>query len=279
MIDDRWGDRLVPDAVRAAYRELALAKLDAGARAMAHPDAALDAYLGATRGYANVILRTRYTEDALREAIAHGTRQYVIVGAGFDSFALRSPPFSAGVSVFEIDQPSTQALKRQRISECGISVPESLHLVAADLADDDLVAVLSRTAYRSSRPAFFSWLGVTMFLTREANLATLQAIAGCAAPGSELVFTYLDERIFRSPSESFRTMQESMQATGEPFQSGFDPDHLAEDLRRVGLVLLHDLTDAQLVERLSRDRARAMTPLEYSHIAHARVERPPTQAG
>jgi methyltransferase (TIGR00027 family) len=273
LIDDRWGDRLVPESVRTAYRELATAKFGASARArgMVAPDALIDEYLGSSRGYSNVIMRTRYTEDALREAIARGIRQYVIIGAGFDSFALRSPPFAKGVPVFEIDQSSTQALKRQRLSECGVSIPPSLHLIAADLAEDDLGTALSRTPYDPGRPAFFSWLGVTMFLTREANLKTLRAIARIGGPGSELVFTYLDEKIFASNSESFRPMQAANRASGEPFQSGFDPARLGEDLRSVGLELLVDLSDAQLAERLTRTKTNCMTPLEFSRIAQARV--------
>jgi methyltransferase (TIGR00027 family) len=273
LIDDRWGDRLVPESVRAAYRELAAAKFGEGARtgAMGGADAVIDEYLASSRGYSNVIMRTRYTEDALRDAIAHGIRQYVIIGAGFDSFALRSPAFAKGVPVFEIDQSSTQALKRQRIAECGVSIPASLHLICADLAEDDLGEVLSSTPYDAGRPAFFSWLGVTMFLTREANLETLRAIARIAAPGSELVFTYLDERIFAANSESFRRMQAANRASGEPFQSGFDPDRLGELLRGVGLELLVDLSDAQLAERLACKRTNFMMPLEFSHIAQARV--------
>jgi methyltransferase (TIGR00027 family) len=273
LIDDRWGDRLVPESVRAAYRELATAKFGASVRArgVGAADAVIDEYLASSRGYSNVIMRTRYTEDALRDAIARGIRQYVIIGAGFDSFALRSPAFANGVPVFEIDQSATQALKRQRLSECGVPIPASLHLIAANLAEDDLGAALSRTPYDPGRPAFFSWLGVTMFLPREANLETLRAIARIGAPGSELAFTYLDERIFASNSESFRQMQAANRASGEPFHSGFDPDHLGELLRSVGMELLIDLSDEQLAECLACTRTNFMTPLEFSRIAQARV--------
>jgi methyltransferase (TIGR00027 family) len=273
LIDDRWGDRLVPEPVRAAYRELAAAKFGSGAlaRGTAAADALVDKYLASSRGYWNVIMRARYAEDALREAVARGIRQYVIIGAGFDSFALRGPPFAKGVPVFEVDLRSTGSLKRQRMAECGVSIPAALHMICADLAEDDLGEVLAGTPYDAGRPAFVSWLGVTMFLTRDANLKTLRAIARTCAPGSELIFTYLDERIFAAGSESFRRMQASNRASGEPFRSGFDPDHLAEDLRGVGLDLLVDLGDAQLAERLAGDGASFMTQLEFSRIAQARV--------
>ncbi len=272
LIDDSWADCLVPEFARAAYRDLAVAKLaaDSGARTMA-PDAALDAMLLAGSGFTNVIMRARYTEDALRESVWRGTRQYVIIGAGFDSFALRRPAFAEEVAVFEIDRPATQALKRRRIGECGESIPESLHFIAADLSKEHLGATLSRSAYRSDLPAFFSWMGVTMFLTREANLATLRAIAECSAAGSELVFTYLDNQIFLSSSERFRKMQESVRSVGEPFQSGFDPGRLAEDLRHAGFELIEDLAEAELVERYARTGKDFMVPMEHSHIALARV--------
>jgi methyltransferase (TIGR00027 family) len=273
LIDDPWADRLVPESARAAYRDAAVAKLTSqfGARATATPDAALDAMLLAGSGFTNVIVRARYTEDALQDSIARGTRQYVVVGAGFDSFALRAPSFARDVAVFEIDRPATQALKRRQIQECGLSIPRSLHFIAADLAKDDLATTLSQSSYRSDLAAFFSWLGVTMFLTRDANLATFRSIARCSAPGSELVFTYLDKEIFVSPSERFLKMQESVRSVGEPFQSGFDPGRLAEDLRHVGFELLQDLTEAQIVERYSRTGKDFMVPMEYSHIALARV--------
>jgi methyltransferase (TIGR00027 family) len=273
LIDDPWGDRLVPEEVRAAYRAKALSRLDALERDYfaSGPHAVMDSFLGATRGYANVILRARYTEDALREAINHGAHQYVIIGAGFDSFALRMPAFAQGLPVFEIDQPSTQLLKRRRISECGVTVPPCLHFVSADLANVDLAAVLSETAYRSDQPAFFSWLGVTMFLTPAANLATLRAIARCSAPGSELVFTYLDEKIIRAPSKAFLELQESNRLAGEPFQSGFDVDRLEEDLAKTGLELLRDFSDVELLERLAPSSSNYMRALGFSRIAHARV--------
>ena len=272
LIDDVWGDRLVPEVVRAGIRDAAVARLAAEARGpLPTPDAALDNALVSASAFANVILRARYTEDALQTCVANGTRQYVIIGAGFDSFALRQPPFARGVLVFEVDRPETQRLKRQRIVECGIATPTSLHFVGADLAADDLGALLACTPYRSTAPAFFSWLGVAMFLTREACLSTFQAVARCSARGSELVFTYFDEEIYRSPSDRFRNMQAYVQASGEPFQSGLNPARLAQELRGAGLELIEDLADQALIDLYGRSRDALMKPLPHSRIARARV--------
>jgi methyltransferase (TIGR00027 family) len=276
LIDDCWGDRLVPAAVRAVLEEDALAKSSTQPyrRRATAPCAALDESLRSAWIYPNVIVRSRYTEDALREAVSRGTRQYVIIGAGFDSFALRNPAFADGVSVFEIDHPLTQSLKQRRMADCGIAIPDSLHFIAADLAKEDLATVLARTDYQPNLPAFFSWLGVTMYLSRETNLATLRSIAACSTPGSEIVFSYFEESIFSSDSMSFSEMRESGRAIGEPMQSGFDPKRLAEDMRQVGLELLQDLTEAELVERFGRAGEIAMQPLTYSRIALVRVARP-----
>jgi methyltransferase (TIGR00027 family) len=271
LIDDSWGDRLVPKLARAAFRDTAVFKAGQDARAAMTPDAILDASFLSASGYTNVIVRGRYAEDALRDAVERGVRQYVIIGAGFDSFGLRRPAFADQLQIIEIDEPATQALKRERIRECGLTVSASLHFVAADLAREDLAAVLARSAYRPELPTFFAWLGVTMFLTRDANLATLRALAGCSARGSELVFTYFDQRAFETTSAAFLDLQESARIAGEPFQSGFDSSRLAEVLGQCGLELLENLSEAQLVARLSRSETNRLTPLEHSHVARARV--------
>ena len=98
-----------------------------------------------------------------------------------------------GVDVFEIDHPATQELKRRRLSDCGVALPPQLHFVSADLSQEQISDVLARSVFRSTDLAFFSWLGVTQYLTREANLSTLRGIAASAAFESELVFTYVEQ--------------------------------------------------------------------------------------
>ena len=273
LIDDTWGDRLVPGVALRQLRDYAARNLAAGdpRNAALDPRTALDRMLLEGTAAANIILRTRYAEDALRDAVARGIRQYVIVGAGFDSFAMRRPAFAEGLSVFEVDRAPTQALKRQAIAEAGLNLPDALHLVAADLAHEELDAVLARSGYRRDLPAFFSWLGVTMFLTRDANLATLGAIARAGAKGSELVVSYFDRRIFDSPTAGFLTMQKSVSELGEPFRSGFDGRELADELGRMGMVPVEDLDETQLASRFLRAGHEPMATLAYSRIAHART--------
>jgi methyltransferase (TIGR00027 family) len=250
LIEDPWGERLVPDSVRAMFSDEALLQ---------------------SRAYANVVTRTRYSEDALQAAVTQGIRQYVLIGAGFDSFALRRPAFAAELQIFEIDYPATQRLKRQRIAECSVTLPDSVHFIAADLAEESVAAALSRSPYRKDQLTFFSWLGVTMYLTREANLATLQSIASNSPPGSELVFTYFDARVFQLASAAFQEMKDRVASIGEPFLSGFDPGALGADLARCGLSLIEDLDGSGVAARYQRVGERSLGPSNFSHIALASV--------
>jgi methyltransferase (TIGR00027 family) len=227
--------------------------------------------LRASPAYAGVITRTRYAEDALRVAVAAGVRQYVIIGAGFDSFALRRPPFARDLEIFEVDHPATQALKRRRLRECAVPPPAGLHFVGADLATEPLDSALARGTFHRNTPSFFSWLGVTMYLTREANLATFGAIARCAAPGSELVFTYFDLRVYGLAGGAFSELAQRVAALGEPFQSGFDPNTIAGDLHGCGLLLAEDIDDREALERFDRADSNGLQPTRFSRVARARV--------
>ena len=273
LIQDSWGDRLVPDSARENLRARALAQMDEAAKigALASPGSIVDDYLLRSRPYQNVVMRTRYTEDALQAAVVQGIRQYVLIGAGFDSFALRQPAFAKHLRVFEIDHPATQALKLQRIEALGISLADTVHFIAADLSKETLQAALARSSFRRDEPTFFSWLGVTMYLTRDANLATLRAVASCAPPGSELVFTYMDERAFESQTESLVAMLKALAELGEPFLSGFDPNRLDRELGQCGLSVVEDLCGDQLAARYGRTGARRLGQASFSHIARARV--------
>jgi methyltransferase (TIGR00027 family) len=275
LLDDPWGDRLVPQSDRHRFEQRILARMDSDARAAAlrAPGSIVDDFLLTNVAYPGVVIRSRYAEDALKEATNRGIRQYVLIGAGFDSLALRRPAFAETLEIFEIDHPATQTFKIQRIRDCGISLPPSVHFVPADLANEDLAAALARCSFRRDEPTFFSWLGVTVYLTREANLATLRAVANLGAPGSELVFTYVDQNEFASGgSRSLGDANAMAVATmGEPYLSGFDPKEIASDLMRTGLELIEDLDGQQMSERYGRTGANGLRPPVSLHIARARV--------
>jgi len=277
IINDPWGDRLVPESAREGVRQRALsaAATSEDSIAEASSDAIIDAWLRASPAYATVVTRSRYAEDALHLAVARGVRQYVLIGAGFDSYALRTPMEARHIDIYDVDHPATQTFKRQRIEECGLSLRNSVYFVAADLSTESLASVLAKSPFDSTKPAFFSWLGVTMYLSREANLVSLLAIAQSSAPGSELVFTYLDTEAFRAEPDSapkaLSVIRRSVASIGEPFLSAFDPRTLADDLRGVGFELEEDLDDFQLVDRYDPRGLNGLKAAKLSHIAHARM--------
>lgn len=275
LLDDLWGDRLVPEAEREGTTERILARMDkdARARALRTPGSVLDEFLLTNTALPGVVIRSRYAEDALREATIRGISQYVLIGAGLDSFVLRRPAFSDALTIFEIDHPATQTLKIQRIEECGMSLPPSVQFIAADLANENLVSVLARSRFRTDEKAFFSWLGVSVYLTRHANLATLRAVASCGAPGSELVFTYVDQAEF-APDKSQPPHSENARVVaqiGEPWISGFNPDEIVNDLTCVGLELVENLDGKAMWERYRGSKTTLGQPPASLHIALARV--------
>ena len=275
LFNDSWGDRLVSEAERERMTARILARMDEDtrARALRTPASVLDEFLLTNTALPGVVIRSRYAEDALREAAMRGIKQYVLIGAGLDSFVLRRPAFSDALTIFEIDHPATQTMKIQRIKECGMSLPPSVHFVAADLANEDLVSVLNRSHFRPDEKAFLSWLGVSVYLTRQANLATLRSVATCGARGSELVFTYVDQAEF-APNTSRSPHNENAKVVaqiGEPWISGFYPDEIVDDLARVGLNLVEDLDGKAMWERYRGANTTLGHPPATLHIALARV--------
>jgi methyltransferase (TIGR00027 family) len=276
LIDDPWADRLVSQAEKTALYERILADADAQTRPRleraSSPQAVIDAALRANPSYAGVILRSRVAEDALREAALRGARQYVLLGAGLDSFALRQPEFARDLAIFEIDHPATQAHKRERLRACGIDVPSNVHFVAADLAARPLAEVLAECGFSREDRAFFSWLGVTIYLSREANFATLRGIAASAAPGSEVVFTYIDQRAFGPDASLVFEERRAVRALrGEAWITGFDPARLGAEIEALGLELVEDLGGPELRERYCTGRTDGLSPSRVSHVVRARV--------
>ena len=129
-------------------------------------------------------MRSRYTEDELSKALARGIKQYVILGAGLDSFAYRRRDLADVLRVFEVDHPATQQWKRVRLQELGIELPPNLTFIPINFEQQTVTAALQAGGYWPEEPAFFSWLGVIGYLTEEATFKTLREVVA-AAPGSE----------------------------------------------------------------------------------------------
>jgi methyltransferase (TIGR00027 family) len=218
--------------------------------------------------------RSRYAEDSLEQAVRQGVRQYVILGAGFDTFAFRRPDLLAHLQVFELDHPVTQAMKRQRIAMPGWKVPAQLHFVPVDFNQESLASALQRSSYDPQQLSFFSWLGVTYYLAREVVFATLQSIAGITPRGSTLVFDYMDADSFDPAKATRRTlhMHATARRVGEPMKAGFDPLTLASELRRVGFDLQENLSPAEIEGRYFQGRSDRLHAFEHVHFARAVVD-------
>ena len=274
LIDDAWADRLVLPEER---REIAAAALHAfdpvqrEAMKSQETDAILHAAWRGTPIYGGVIIRTRFTEEKVQSAVERGVRQYVIIGAGFDSFAMRRPAFAHELQVFEVDHPASQALKRDRLLASGASLPPNLHFVQADLGQEGLGTALARSSYRFDQPAIMSWLGVTVYLTREANFATFKSIAEFAAPESELVFTYIEHAVLNSTSPRMQRARAVAAAIGEPWICGFDSMKLGAQLSVMGLNLAEDWGGNDMQGRYCPNRTDGFAPSRTGRIALARV--------
>lgn len=185
--------------------------------------------------------RSRYAEEELDLSVQQGVRQYVVLGAGLDTFAYRNP--FPDLRVFEVDHPATQAWKRERLHHAGITIPDSMRFAPVDFERDTLQHGLEAAGFLREQPAFFSWLGVVPYLTRTAAFATLTFIAGLPQ-GSGVVFDYSIPRELMNENErrAFDALAERVARAGEPFRLFFDPEQLIADLRALGFTDVEDQT-------------------------------------
>ena len=210
------------------------------------------------------LCRAVYAEQALKTAILTGTKQYVILGAGLDTFAFRETDLLSGHRVFEVDHPLTQADKQARIARAGWTVPEDLTFIPADLAADSLEERLTAGGFDRSVKSFFSWLGVTYYLTAEAIGKTLAALSALCANGSTLVFDYPDDGFFTADDRRVQNTVMMAKASGEPMQSAFSYAELEKLLERHGF-LIYELLTPEDIQKNIIDRAGAdMTA--FAHV-------------
>jgi methyltransferase (TIGR00027 family) len=176
-----------------------------------------------------LVARSRYAEDNLRRAVESGARQYVLLGAGLDTFAYRNP--YAQLRVFEVDHPATQQWKRELLQHNRIAIPESITYTPVDFERQSLSAQLSDAGFSVQEPAFFAWLGVVPYLTLEAFRATLSFVSA-QSPGSGLTLDYGQPRSVLPPLErlALDSLASRVEQAGEPFQLFFTPPEIAAEL-------------------------------------------------
>jgi methyltransferase (TIGR00027 family) len=215
---------------------------------------------------ASIVARARFIEDLAAEEAGRGVGQYVILGAGLDTFAQRRPEIAAGLRIFEVDQPGPQAWKRQRLMELGLGIPEWLRLVPVDFEAgwswwEQLVA----SGFDASQPAVVASTGVSMYLTKDAVAATLRQVAALAA-GSTLAMTFLLPLELMGPDvrPGFEMAEKGARANGTPFLSFFTPPEMLALAREAGFRDVRHVPAAMLAERYFAGRTDGLRPPDHS---------------
>ena len=223
----------------------------------------------ATRGIrAWIVARARFIDDLVIERTAAGVGQYVILGAGLDTFAQRRPEIAAVLRVYEVDQPGTQEWKRRRLTQAGYPPPAGLRLVPVDFeAGQSWWNALTANGFDATSAALVTSIGVSMYLTRDATEATLQQTAALA-PGSTLAMTFMlpidlideDERALQVRVEA------AARASGTPFLSHYAPDDIVAMARAAGFTTVRHVTPAELTQRYFADRTDGLRPARAEHL-------------
>ncbi|MDT7672963.1 MAG: hypothetical protein QOD82_865 [Pseudonocardiales bacterium] len=217
----------------------------------------------ATSGYrAAVVARARFIDDLVAEQAGRGISQYVVLGAGLDTFAQRRPEIASRLRVFEVDQPGNQAWKRRRLVELGYGIPDWLRLVPVDFeAGGSWWEQLAAAGFDPGQPAVVVSTGVTMYLTKDATAATLRQLAGLA-PASTLAMTFLlpTELLEDADRPGLRAAKSGARATGTPFISFYTPSEMLTLAREAGFTAAEHVPGTVLADRYFADRADGLRP-------------------
>jgi methyltransferase (TIGR00027 family) len=211
---------------------------------------------------ASILARARFIEDLVLDQIERGTSQYVILGAGLDTFAQRRPELSSKLHVFEIDQPGTQAWKRQRLIELGFGIPDWLRLVPVDFeAGEAWRERLTSSGFDNGRPAVVASAGVSLYLSKDAIAATLREVAALAA-GSRFAMTFVLPIELADPQirPGLERAAQGAQASGTPFLSCFTPAQMLATAREAGFKEAKHVSGAALAQRYFAGRTDGLRP-------------------
>lgn len=216
--------------------------------------------------------RCRYAEDELHAAVRRGVRQYVVMGAGLDTFAYRQSYPEDMLHVFEVDYPATQIWKRELLEKAAIPIPESLTFSPTDFEKQTLEQGLRQTGFDTGKSTFFSWLGVTPYLTESAIMSTLQFVASMPK-GSGIVFDYTVSPSLLNPNQqkAFAALADRVALAGEPFQSFFDPALLRKTLTEMGFGEIEDLAPEEINARYFDKRSDGLRVSGFAHFMNAQV--------
>lgn len=228
----------------------------------------------ATAGFrASTVSRARFVEDLVAEEVSQGIDQYVILGAGLDTYAQRRPDTASRLRVFEIDRPDTQAWKRRRLIELGYGIPDRLRLVPVDFeAGGDWLPQLSDAGFDADRPALVVCAGVTVYLTAAAIAATLRTLGGLA-PGSTLAMTFMlpAELVDDVDRDRLEETKPRALASGTPFISFHTPQEMLALARATGFEGARHVSGRQLAGRYFANRTDGLRPSSGEDLLIATV--------
>lgn len=237
---------LVVDGEPPVLNDTVAARLlggDLEAQIRAHADDFQTPDMLGLRSY--VVLRSRFAEDSLMDAVAEGVEQYVLLGAGVDTFAYRQPPWARRLTIIEVDHPASQAEKRAALAAAGIEIPPNVRFADVDFERETLSHGLARCGVDTAKRTFFSWLGVTQYLTRDAIEATLRTVLSFPK-GSAVVSTFVQPN--PDPASGAAKLAGGSASAGEPWISYFTPGELGAMLRSLGF------SDASFLSREEAER-------------------------
>ncbi|MFJ6266721.1 class I SAM-dependent methyltransferase [Lysinibacillus xylanilyticus] len=216
------------------------------------------------------LARAAYCEKVLLNEVMLGLQQYVILGAGLDTFSLRHPEFENILGIFEIDHPATQEFKKKRLAEVNLKLPSNVHFVSMDFTKKFSSKNLLDIGF-DNKKTFFSLLGVSYYLTKEETSSLLDHLFANVPSGSSIVFDYADEKLFKEQGISNRVdkMVKMAAASGEPMKSYFTYEEMEKMLENSGLLIYEHLTPDKINELYFDNRKDYLTAFETIHYVHA----------
>jgi methyltransferase (TIGR00027 family) len=216
------------------------------------------------------LARAAFCEQILFREMNLGTTQYVILGAGLDTFCFRHPEVGHSLQVFEVDHPATQAFKKKRLAEAHLTIPDHLHFVTMDFTRDVPNQKLVDQGFENKR-TFFSLLGVSYYLSKEENAQLIKNLFAFVPSGSSIVFDYADETLFKTKGRSNRVenMVKMAAGSGEPMKSCFSFTELERLLENAGLLVYEHLSPDEINKLYYNERQDYLSAFETIHYVHA----------
>lgn len=216
------------------------------------------------------LARAAFCENVLFNEVNLGLKQYVILGAGLDTFAFRHPELENSLEIFEIDYPATQQVKKKRLDNAQLNIPKNLHFISMDFTAAFSHQELIKQGF-ANKKTFFSLLGVSYYLTKEENERLLNDLFALVPSGSSIVFDYADEKLFEEKGLSNRVanMVKMAAAGGEPMKSSFTYNEIERILEKSGLLIYEHLSPASINDRYFQNRTDYLTAFETIHYIHA----------